>query len=203
MSKSNFRVKVLVVALAALLPAAAAFAESDYRSISGGYGERGRDGRGIAQAEVIRSVPQYETVRVEVPHQVCSERDVPRRRGEYSATGPVLGAVVGGAIGIAVGHGKTNKRVGAVVGALLGGAVGHDISRRGQDRDGDYDYESRRECRVDTEYEEEDRLTGYEVTYRYAGETYTTFMDRDPGRRIRVRVAVTPIDADYNRDWRR
>ena len=202
MSKSKFRVKVLVVALAALLPVVA-LADSDYRSNGSGYGERGRDGRGIAQAEVIRSVPQYETVRVEVPREVCSERDVPRRRGEYSAPGPVLGAVVGGAIGNAVGHGKTNKRVGAVVGALLGGAVGHDISRRNEARDGGYDYESRRQCSVETEYQEEDRLTGYEVTYRYAGETYTTFMDRDPGRRIRVRVAVTPVNDDYNRDWRR
>ena len=201
MSKSKFRVKVLVVAMAALLPLAA-LAESDYRSY-GGNGDRGREGRGIAQAEVIRSVPQYETVRVEVPREVCSERDVPRRRGEYSATGPVLGAVVGGAIGNAVGHGKTNKRVGAVVGALLGGAVGHDISRRNQERDGGYGYETRRECSVESEYQEEDRLTGYEVTYRYAGETYTTFMDRDPGRRIRVRVAVTPVNDDYNRDWRR
>lgn len=188
MSKSKTRVKIVAVAAlagvaAALLPVSAAQA-SPHRDARGP--------RGVTLADVISAEPQYETVRREVPREVCRTEDVPRPRGQYSATSPVLGAVIGGAIGNAVGHGHRNKQVGAVVGALLGGAIGHDVARRNQLRDGGYEYESRDVCRVETSYEEDERLTGYEVTYRYGGETYTTFMDRDPGPRLRVRVNVTP-----------
>jgi uncharacterized protein YcfJ len=35
-------------------------------------------------------------------------------------------------------------------------------------------------------------LLGYDVRYVYAGQTYETRMDRDPGKSLRVRVAVNP-----------
>jgi uncharacterized protein YcfJ len=166
-----------------------------------------RESRGYAQADVIRAEPQYELVRREVPREVCRTEEYTRPRGDYSVTSPVLGAVIGGALGNAVGHSRRNKQVGVAVGALLGGAIGHDIARRNQARNGGYDVESRDVCRIETSYEEDERLTGYEVTYRYAGETFTTFMDRDPGPRLRVRVDVTPVEGDYNRhsdrDWNR
>ena len=40
---------------------------------------------------------------------------------------------------------------------------------------------------------EEQRLLGYRVTYLYAGETYVTQMDQDPGSSLPVRVQVTPV----------
>jgi uncharacterized protein YcfJ len=40
---------------------------------------------------------------------------------------------------------------------------------------------------------EEEELAGYRVTYQYAGETYSTTLDHDPGSRLRVSVNVTPI----------
>jgi uncharacterized protein YcfJ len=33
---------------------------------------------------------------------------------------------------------------------------------------------------------------GYDVSYIYAGQTYNTRLDRDPGASLRVRVAVNP-----------
>ena len=38
----------------------------------------------------------------------------------------------------------------------------------------------------------EEHIAGYDVTYRYQGRLYHTRTDYDPGRRIRVRVEVTP-----------
>lgn len=198
MSKSSYRTKIVAIAATASL-AMTLFPLSADASPR----RDNRAPRGFAQADVIRVDPQYETVRREVPREVCRTEDVPRPRSQYSVTSPVLGAVIGGALGNAVGHGDRNKKVGAVIGALLGGAVGHDIARREQVRDGGYDYERRDACRVETSYEEDEQLTGYEVTYRYGGETYTTFMDRDPGPRLRVRVDVTPVEGDYTRNWRR
>ena len=49
-------------------------------------------------------------------------------------------------------------------------------------------------CReVDGGYEER-RINGYDVEYRYRGETYMSRLNYDPGERIRVRVSVTPAD---------
>lgn len=187
--------RVRVAALAAGL----ALVLAPLSAEAGRHGDR-YDGRSAARgafAEVIDVRPQYDIVRREIPREVCHTEEYRQPRGQYSATAPVLGAVVGGAIGNAVGHRKRNKQVGAVIGALLGGAIGHDIARRNEVRGGGYEVESRDVCRVETSYQEEERLSGYEVTYRYGGETYTTVMDRDPGRRLRVDVDVRPAEGNY------
>ena len=40
----------------------------------------------------------------------------------------------------------------------------------------------------------ESKLTGYDVTYKYHGNIYTTSMPHDPGKRIKVAVSVQPVD---------
>ena len=152
-------------------------------------------GTSIESARVVDVDPIYESVQVSVPREQCYVQHVPRRR-KASATGPILGAIIGGAVGNAVGHNKTNKRVGTVVGALLGGSIGYDISRRNADRDirgSHVSYRAHEVCEIVDEYTSEERLLGYHVTYRYAGETYTTRMDHHPGDSIRVRVHVSPV----------
>ena len=51
--------------------------------------------------------------------------------------------------------------------------------------------------RCETRYttREEREPDGYRVTYRYAGREYTTRTEQHPGKRIRVRVEVTPANA--------
>jgi uncharacterized protein YcfJ len=49
-----------------------------------------------------------------------------------------------------------------------------------------------RQCRNVDAYES--RTNGYDVTYEYRGQSYTTLMNRDPGNRVRLRVSVQPID---------
>lgn len=170
-----------------LLPAAALIVAP--MAQAGGHYKNGH----YKKAPVVNTTPIYETLERVVPTEVCYDERVPVRQARrHSATGPILGALIGGAIGNAVGHKKSNKRVGAVVGAVLGGSIGADISRR--HRVGQRDvYRNETVCRVVDEVVDERVLTGYTVTYRYAGETYTTRMDRDPGRHLKVRVSVTPV----------
>lgn len=151
-------------------------------------------GHGYDYARVLSSDPIYETVSYSVPVEQCRDETVAYHddRGR-SATGPILGAIIGGAIGNAVGHKKRNKQVGTAVGAVLGGSIGADIARRHRARHADVRYTTREVCSVAYEDHVEERLTGYRVTYRYAGETYTTEMDDDPGSSLRVRVRVTPV----------
>ena len=54
---------------------------------------------------------------------------------------------------------------------------------------------SRPVTRCETHYSEqqEERIDGYEVLYRYKGQKYSTRMPHDPGRRIRVRVDIRPV----------
>ena len=148
------------------------------------------------RAPVTQVEPVYETVRYSVPVEVCSEQEVAYReptQRRASATGPILGAIIGGALGNAVGNGKKNKQVGAVVGAVLGGSIGADVSRKHRRAHNDsVTYRTEQVCRTDREERSEERLAGYDVTYVYAGNTYTTRMQRDPGDSIRVRVRVSP-----------
>ena len=146
-----------------------------------------------ARAEVVDVQPLFETYQVSVPQEVCLEQEVayqsPRPR---SATAPILGAVIGGAIGNAVGHKKENKRVGAVAGVLLGGAIGADIGRRNAYKRDRVSYRTEQVCHTEREVREEERQVGYRVSYFYGGQTYTTRMDQEPGKRIPVTVSVTP-----------
>jgi uncharacterized protein YcfJ len=161
----------------------------------------------LDRAEVVAAEPIYRTVSYSEPVEQCAlvEEPVypePRYRSRYrSYTGPILGAVIGGAIGNAVGHSKTNKKVGTAVGAVLGGTIGRDIQRRAEQQRVDtygysthqVRYEQRKVCETVYQTREALELDGYDVTYRYAGQTHTARMDHDPGRYLEVRVRVTPV----------
>ena len=110
-------------------------------------------------------------------------------RDNHVGGGTVLGAIVGGALGNQVGKGDGRKAA-TIAGAVAGGAIGNNVGRR----DDDTYVSSERRCReVDGGYEER-RINGYDVEYRYRGETYMSRLTYDPGERIRVRVSVTPAD---------
>lgn len=144
------------------------------------------------RARVLSAVPVYDTVSYSTPVEACRQQTVAVPRKQRGATAPILGAIIGGAIGNAVGHSKRNKQVGTVVGAVLGGSIGADVARNGRRHHDDVRYEAREIC--DTQYQtrEEQVLSHYDVTYKYAGSTYQTRMDRDPGNSLRVRVRVSP-----------
>jgi uncharacterized protein YcfJ len=148
------------------------------------------------QARVVAVRPVVETVSYAAPREVCTEQQMPYRQPRpATATPTVLGAVLGGAVGNALGHDSQNEKVGAVVGAVLGGAVGYDWSRRRAETAGvsPVYYHTQQVCNVVQDVHEEERIAGYDVTYAYLGQTYTTRMSYDPGRTLRVRVQVDPV----------
>ena len=123
-------------------------------------------------------------------------RDGGSQAGSTMAT--VIGGVVGAMIGSQVGGGST-KYATSAIGSMVGGVAGRQIyeqSRRQRDRTGTV-----RVCDpvpVDGRYSSNgyasnDRaVSAYDVTYEYAGRSYTTRTNYHPGDRIRVRVDVRP-----------
>ncbi|HSX64965.1 MAG TPA: glycine zipper 2TM domain-containing protein [Pseudoxanthomonas sp.] len=128
------------------------------------------------------------------------------RRDQYSTgnetsrtVATVLGGIAGAVLGSKVGDGS-GRYVGTAVGSMVGGMAGRSIydssqrsrqqSQRGVVRVCDpvpaNDYYGDRDGRDDG------RVSGYDVTYEYAGRTYRTRTDYHPGDRIRVRVDVRP-----------
>lgn len=153
--------------------------------------------RHMDYARVVAVEPVYRVVERRVPQRECWVETVREEMPVHtasSATGTIVGGIVGGAIGHAVGHGRSNKKLGTVVGAALGMSVGNDLSRR--HRHSGYTEVSYRDverCEVRHVTHAEERLLGYDVTYQYQNQRYTTRMDRHPGKRIPVAVNVSPV----------
>ena len=173
-------VKLWVSALALAMMAAGAHAQN-----APGPGNDGNAHYGWA--DVLRADPVQGVTRTNVPRQECYDQQVVQHQGGNTAAGTVLGAVIGGVLGSTVGKGD-GRRAATVVGAVAGGAVGNQASRGN-------DYESTQtQCRDVNSVNEQRRIVGYDVEYRYRGEVYMSRLDYDPGERLRVRVSVTPVD---------
>ncbi|MCW8195309.1 glycine zipper 2TM domain-containing protein [Proteobacteria bacterium 005FR1] len=145
--------------------------------------------------EVKHVEPIYETHTRKVPREQCwvetvhYEREAPNR----SATPTIVGGIIGAAVGNRVGHSKRNKQVGAVAGAVLGASIGHDIGRRRADRHSVTEMRDVERCETRYHYQTEERIVGYDVTYKYRGERFHTTMDHHPGKRIKLAVSVHPV----------
>jgi outer membrane lipoprotein SlyB len=109
-------------------------------------------------------------------------------KGDSTANGTLLGALIGGALGNQVGKGD-GRTAATVAGAVIGGAIGNNVDRNHDA----YSYQDNsgvtRRCRT---VSDGGRFVGYDVTYRYAGQTYRALMNQHPGRTMRVMVAVRP-----------
>ncbi|MEO0421897.1 MAG: glycine zipper 2TM domain-containing protein [Pseudomonadota bacterium] len=155
-------------------------------------GDRIGNGRNLEYARVVDVRPIVREVAVEYPVQDCWTEVVhhqPRRRGAPAAT--LAGGVIGGLVGNQFGSGRGNTAA-TVVGGLLGATIANDVARNNRDRDRGYSEEVRR-CETVSEVRYEERVEGYDVTYRYNGRTYQTRTQNHPGDRIALRVSVTPV----------
>ena len=138
------------------------------------------------------------------------------RNRDDGTEGALIGAIIGGLAGNQVGDGR-GRTAATVAGALIGGKVGHDVDER---NGGDYRYRTNDgiETRCRTVQTSHARMSGFQVTYVYAGESHRAFMRSHPGRTLPVEVdvrhgrrgRVSIVDvrprgadyvADYN-DWR-
>jgi len=151
----------------------------------------GRTGPGYDYAKVLDAQPVYATIRYPVEEEVCWDELVWRREpSAYSATPTILGAIIGGVFGHELGSGRGKGPL-TVAGAALGGSIGHDISQK-RHPDGYYT-ETQKRCEIQKSWRTEERISGWDVTYKYHGEIYQTRMREQPGDHIRIRVHVEPI----------
>lgn len=143
------------------------------------------------KARVVDVKPIVEIVEVPTEHRECWSEEVSGTRQRNNAgAGMVVGSIIGGVLGHQVGRGD-GKKVATVAGTIIGAAVGHEAGKKPYHEP--YAH-TEHHCRVTEDYYEEERVRGYQVTYRYRGKTFTTEMDRDPGKFVHLRVTLTPLD---------
>ena len=111
------------------------------------------------------------------------------RRVESREGGPNAGTLIGGVAGAILGHqvGRGGGRdVATVAGAITGAVVGSELGSRERG----VSERPERICRVVDNWVS--RPDGYDVRYEYQGREYSTVLSRDPGRRLRLHVSLTP-----------
>lgn len=154
-------------------------------------------------ARVIRSEPIVRQIRVSEPQRECYEEPVTERtvyRGGYRDPGaPLIGALIGGVIGHQFGRGHRDGHLATAAGAFIG--ANHAAAHSGSRNDHVVErtvYETN--CRTVHNARYEERIEGYDVTYKYHGRIRHTRMAYDPGRRIRVHAGGQPVDYGDDRD---
>lgn len=146
-------------------------------------------------ARVTHVEPIYKTVRVSTPQRECwtETNNYNHRPQAKSYTSTIAGGILGGVLGNQFGGGS-GKTAMTVAGTLLGGSLGNDYNNYSREKDR---YGNQENCRVTERYREEQRADGYQVSYRYQGKNYSTYMDQRPGRTIPVDVSVRPSQHYY------
>lgn len=145
-----------------------------------GYGVMGKKEPAYADVLAVEEVTQT----VQVPREICEDVPVTRQKpvkDENRIVGTVAGAVIGGVLGNQVGGGS-GKKIATVAGAAAGGYAGNKVQQNMQAKNTYTEYETR--CRTVSDAQE--KLVGYDVSYRLGDETGTVRMDHRPGERIPV-----------------
>ncbi len=141
-------------------------------------------------ADVVDVKPITKTIHT--PREECHDETVTHTRAvkdENRIAGTAVGAILGGVLGNQVGGGN-GKKIATVAGAAAGGYAGNKVQRNMQEGDTYTTVEQR--CRTVTDKSE--KITGYEVRYRYDGKEDTVHMDHEPGSRIPVKDGQLVLD---------
>ncbi|RPD98105.1 glycine zipper 2TM domain-containing protein [Candidatus Pantoea deserta] len=136
--------------------------------------------RGPQYAQVLSATPIKESIKQ--PRQECRNVTLTHRRpvqDENRITGSVLGAVAGGVLGHQFGGGR-GRDVATVAGALAGGYAGNQVQGGLQERD----TYTTSEQRCKTVYDKQEKMLGYDVTYKIGNQQGKIRMENDPGTRI-------------------
>ena len=118
------------------------------------------------------------------PNQRCEQVTVQRQKpvkDKHQIAGSAIGAVVGGVIGHQFGGGS-GKDVATAAGAVAGGYAGNKAQERIQEGNTYTTTEERCQTIMETRSEQ----VGYNVTYRFDGQTQTVRMENEPGDRLPV-----------------
>lgn len=138
---------------------------------------------GLAQAQEVGQVISRTAVyqQVAVPRQTCTQTPV-AVQNTASGAGALMGAIAGAAVGNQIGGGS--GRALATMAGVMGGAImGDRIENPGSQ------IQNQTTCTTQTAYE--NRLSGYNVVYEYAGKQYNVQLPQDPGPTIQLQF--TPI----------
>ena len=125
---------------------------------------------------------------VSVPRQVCAQEVVQvQTQAPVSKTGAgmLIGGIAGGAIGNSIGNGS--GRAAATVLGILGGIIVGDKIEANNTPQTNTTQQTVNRC--STQNFLENRTTGYQVVYEYAGKQYSVQLPQDPGPTIQLQVS--------------
>ena len=137
------------------------------------------------RARIINVAQVTKMEKVPFKRQECHQEEVvkiEKKKTEsegWKAGSTALGAVIGGAIGNQVGDGR-GKKLATVAGAAVGGKIGHDVYKETHKPEEVKKVTQEERCTEVTDYRNEEKPAGFDVTYEYRGKTYTTRMDKAP-----------------------
>ena len=143
-------------------------------------------------AKVLEARPIYREVRVSEPVHECWDEPVYETRHRHKSAGGMLaGGLIGGVVGHQIGRGRGNK-IATAMGAIIGAKIGHDaVNGHERPKRELVGYEEHCETHHRVSYEQ--RVDGYDVTYRFRGREHRLVMPYDPGKRIKMRVEFAPV----------
>lgn len=164
----------------------------------GGYkiAQSGQLAENDGYAELISAVPAMKEVQVPTSREEC--RQVPvtytqtvQQERTSTPTNVIVGGLIGGVIGNQVVHGS-KRDLATAAGAAAGGYLGYERAKR---KNAPTTVQrTRYEERCDTVQGSRTEMQpdGYDVTYRYQGQVYTTHMETPPPARFPVMLDVQP-----------
>ena len=150
-------------------------------------------------APVVDVQPIYTTYQVPQERRVCENRNYRSRQYRSShhrsgnAGGAILGGIIGGLVGNHFGDGR-GRDAATAAGVIAGAAIGANARQTGYYDDRRHgrrhNRHQRRHCYTQTEYRDEQRISGYDVSYDYDGRIHHTRLQNHPGDRVRIQVNV-------------
>ncbi len=148
-----------------------------------------------ATAKVVNIEPIIKTVQVSIPKKECWEEEITtpvytQRHNEHGTA--LFGGIVGGIVGNQFGRGD-GKTAATVVGSIIGAAVGNDVAQQKHVVTRSERVDVERHCRVTQTSHSEQQTEGFWVTYRYKGKMFTSRMEQEPGKHLKVRVQVSAV----------
>lgn len=207
------RTVALAAAVLWLMTAAPARADTSYGQGSVGAYARtplaDQGARYTAHAEVVRVSPRYGWHEVSEPVQQCVDVErhqrypvhhyggsggyrYERRHQGGDTAASLVGGLIGGLIGNRFGGGN-GRTAFTVAGAAIGASVARNHVQRNQMYPEDVAHaRTVRRCTESWQTRQVRGIDGYDVTYRYQGNTFNKWMHDHPGDSVPVQVVVEP-----------
>ncbi len=138
-------------------------------------------GVGWAQdvGRVLSSTPIIQ--QVAIPQRVCHTEQISYQQPS-SGAGAFLGALAGAAIGNSVGGRGAERAAATAIGMVGGAVIGDRVEGPGGER-----VQNVERCIMQNFME--NRTSGYQVLYEFAGKQYSVQMAQDPGATIALQIA--------------